>query len=51
MTNTERQLNTACEIITELETYADADQKMKIESLFNDIKYSDKIEEDSNEQE
>jgi len=34
-------LNTACEIITELEKYADDDQKKKIDSLFDEINGKD----------
>ena len=40
-----RLLNTACEIITELEHNADADQQKKIDALFNEIKYSDELDE------
>jgi flagellin-specific chaperone FliS len=41
-----RLLNTACEIITELEHNADADQQKKIDTLFNEIKYSDELDEE-----
>jgi hypothetical protein len=41
-----RLLNTACEIITELEHNADADQQKKIDALFNEIKYSDELDEE-----
>jgi len=39
-------LNTACELLTELEHHADEEQKEKIEALFNAIKYNDELEED-----
>lgn len=39
-------LNTACEIITELEHNADEQQQTKIDALFNEIKYSDKLDEE-----
>ena len=35
-----RLLNTACEIITALEHYADEPLKKDIEALFNEIKYN-----------
>jgi len=41
-----RLLNTACEIITELEHNADANQQKKIDALFNEIKYSDELDEE-----
>ena len=41
-----RLLNTACEIITELEHNADEEQKKKINSMFNEIKYAEKIDEE-----
>jgi len=40
----ERLLNDACDIIIELEHNADAEQRDMIEALFNEIKYSDKID-------
>jgi len=41
-----RLLNTACEIITALEHYADEPLKKDIEALFNEIKYSDDIKDE-----
>jgi len=41
-----RLLNTACEIITELEHNADAEQQKIIDALFNEIKYSDELDEE-----
>lgn len=37
----ERLLNTACEIITSLEHYADESLKEDIDAFFNDILHSD----------
>lgn len=37
-------LNTACELLTELEHHADEEQKEKIEALFNAIKYNDELD-------
>jgi hypothetical protein len=42
----ERLLNTACEIIVELEHNADAEQREIIEALFNEIKYSEELDEE-----
>jgi len=42
----ERLLNTACEIITELEHNADEDQMKRIDAMFNEILYSDEIDRD-----
>ena len=42
----ERLLNTACEIIVELEHNADAEQREIIDALFNEIKYSDELDEE-----
>ena len=41
-----RLLNTACEIITQLEHNADAEQAKKINAMFDEIKYADKIDEE-----
>lgn len=38
MKNYSELLNAACELLTELEHYADEEQKEKIEELFNEIK-------------
>jgi hypothetical protein len=40
----ERLLNTACEIITELEHNADEGQMKRIDAMFNEILYSDEID-------
>jgi hypothetical protein len=40
----ERLLNTACEIITELEHNADEEQIKRIDAMFNEILYSDEID-------
>jgi hypothetical protein len=42
----ERLLNTACEIITELEHNADEEQMKRIDAMFNEILYSDEIDRD-----
>lgn len=39
-----RLLNTACEIITQLEHNADAEQQEMIDAMFNEIKYADDID-------
>ena len=41
-----RLLNTACKIITQLEHNADAEQAKKINAMFDEIKYADKIDEE-----
>lgn len=41
-----RLLNTACEIITALEDYADSSLKKDIDTLFNEIEYSDDIKDE-----
>ncbi len=41
-----RLLNTACEIITALEGYADPQLAEEIEAFFNEIKYSDDLDAD-----
>lgn len=43
-----RLLNTACEIITALEGYADESLKKEIDVFFNEIVYSDKIDDEMN---
>ena len=40
-TQLNRLLNTACEIITELEHNADDEQQKRIDAMFNEIKYTD----------
>lgn len=44
----ERLLNNACELLTELECYADTDQSQKIDALFDEIKYADEIDAEMN---
>ncbi len=39
-----RLLNTACEIIIELEHNADDEQQRRIDAMFNEIKYADNID-------
>ena len=39
-------LNTACEIIGELESFADPELQIKIDAFFNEIKYSDSLDAD-----
>tara|TARA_R110000787_G_scaffold269526_1_gene376354 strand:- start:260 stop:727 length:468 start_codon:yes stop_codon:yes gene_type:complete len=41
-----RLLNTACEIITSLEHNADDDLMKTIDAMFNEIKYSDRIDDE-----
>lgn len=41
-----RLLNTACEIITALEGYADESLKKEIDVFFNEIVYSDKVDDE-----
>lgn len=41
-----RLLNTACEIITALEGYADPQLAEEIEAFFNEVKYSDDLDAD-----
>ena len=41
-----RLLNTACEIITALEGYADESLKKEIDVFFNEIVYSDDIKDE-----
>jgi hypothetical protein len=41
-----RLLNTACEIITALEGYADDSLKKDIDAFFNEIVYSDNIDDE-----
>ena len=40
----ERLLNDACELLTQLEHYADFNQVKKIDALFNEIYYSDELD-------
>lgn len=48
----ERLLNTACEIITDMEDFyfawhpRDSEMASRIDALFNEIKYSDKLDPD-----
>ena len=42
----ERLLNTACDIITSLEHYADESLQKDIDALFNEILYSDDIDDE-----
>lgn len=42
----ETLLNTACEIIVSLEGYADDELTQRIDTLFNEIKYSDQLDAD-----
>ena len=42
----ENLLNKACEIIMELEHYADKEQQNRIEAVFNEILFSDKLDEE-----
>ncbi len=46
MTNEQlnRLLNTACEIIIQLEHNADDEQQRRIDAMFNEIKYADNID-------
>jgi hypothetical protein len=46
MTNEQlnRLLNTACEIIIELEHNANDEQQRRIDAMFNEIKYADNID-------
>jgi len=39
-----RLLKSACEIITELEHTADNEQQKRIDSMFNEIKYTDELD-------
>ena len=41
-----RLLNTACEIITALEGYADESLKKEIDVFFDEIVYSDKVDDE-----
>jgi hypothetical protein len=41
-----RLLNTACEIITSLEGYADESLKKDIDVFFNEVNYSDDIDDE-----
>lgn len=43
-----RLLNTACEIITALEGYADESLKKEIDVFFDEIVYSDKVDDEMN---
>ena len=43
-TQLNRLLNTACEIIIELEHNADIAQQRKIEAMFNEIKYTEDLD-------
>lgn len=43
-----RLLNTACEIISALEGYADESLKKEIDVFFNEIVYSDKVDDEMN---
>ena len=40
----ENLLNKACEIIMELEHYADKEQANRIEAIFNEILFSDELD-------
>ena len=40
----EELLNRACEILTELEHHADTEQANRIESIFNEILFSDELD-------
>lgn len=42
----EKLLNTACEIITSLEHYADESLQKDIDAMFNEILYSDNIDDE-----
>jgi hypothetical protein len=42
----ENLLNRACEIITELEHHADEEQMARIEAIFNEILFSDELDEE-----
>ena len=42
----ETLLNTACEIIVNLEGFADDELTQRIDTLFNEIKYSDQLDAD-----
>jgi hypothetical protein len=42
----ENLLNRACEIITELEHHADEEQMNRIEAIFNEILFSDELDEE-----
>jgi hypothetical protein len=42
----ERLLNTACDIITSLEHYADESLQKDIDALFNEILYSDDVDDE-----
>lgn len=42
----ERLLNTACELLVELEHSANEEQKVNIEALFQEIQWSDRLDED-----
>jgi hypothetical protein len=42
----ENLLNRACEIITELEHHANEEQMARIESIFNEILFSDELDEE-----
>lgn len=39
-------LNTACEIISELESFANEELQIKIDAFFNEIVYSDSLDAD-----
>ena len=41
-----RLLNTACEIITQLEHNADTEQQKVIDAMFEEIKYADEIDDE-----
>lgn len=43
-----RLLNTACEIIIELEHNADDEQQKRINAMFDEIKYTEDIDEEIN---
>jgi hypothetical protein len=44
-----RLLNTACELLSQLEDSASDEQKKGINSVFNEIKYSDRIDDEMKE--
>ena len=43
---TNELLDKACKIITELEHFADAEQMLEIDALFDEIKYSDYLDQE-----
>ena len=45
-TQLNRLLNTACEIVSELEHNADDEQQKRIDAMFNEIKYTDELDDE-----